>query len=95
MVDVMRQKPEKRRKTSDKPKPRGNEDKDKETRDAASSFAQKKDDVACFCCGDRDCLLNRCKKKSTIPKDQWYKTKYWKPKYTKKDRAQSHSQGFG
>ena len=87
MVDVLRQQPEKRRKTSDKPKPRGSEDKDKEKRNATSSFAQNDDDVACVCCEYRDCLLNRYKKESTIPKDQTHKPKYWKPEYSKKDRA--------
>ena len=90
MVDAMRQQPERRRKPSEKQKSRGNDDKEK--CNAASSFSKTEDDIACFCCGDRDWLLNRCKKKSTIPKDQWHKPKYWKPEYAKKDRAQNHSQ---
>ena len=70
MIDVMRQQPEKKKPQS----PRGNNGRDKDKNqtekdatkeeETASSFAQKKGTspvkkkIACFCCGDEDCLLN-------------------------------------
>ena len=50
MVDVMWQQPEKKCKPPTKPQPKKEEEKEK--RDAASSFAQKEEDFACYCCGD-------------------------------------------
>ena len=69
MIDVMRQQPGKRK---PRPKENNNRDKDKDQREKdeskedvpASSFAQTKGTmpvkkkIACFCCGDEECLLN-------------------------------------
>ena len=90
MVDVMRQQPEKKKKVVAKVSGK----QEGEKRDSpAASFAQKdstvnKEAIACYCCGDADCRLNRCEKKNIWPKEKWFKPEYFKEKYHKTHKKQ-------
>ncbi len=37
----------------------------------AKALAQKKEDVKCFCCGEKGHYSNECPKKDNIPRDKW------------------------
>ena len=91
MIDVMRQQPEKKKPKSPRKDKNKNGDKDKNSDESASSFAQKRkqheeDEIACYCCGDKDCLLPCCPKKDTLPAHLWHN-----PKYANKEKS-SHTQ---
>lgn len=88
MIDVMRQQPEKKKPRSPKGNNQRDKDKDQREKDGpkeeepASSFAQTKGTtpakkkIACFCCGDEDCLSNCFPEREPKPAHLWHNLEY-------------------
>ena len=75
MIDVMHQKPEKKKIKNLKTPQKG---KDKDKGKDATCFAQSEKDTeekdrASYCCGNEDYLLPRCPDNNTLSKEKWAK----------------------
>ena len=78
MMDIMRQQPIWKRKTSPIKSPEKEKEKDKEGK-GATSFAQSESkDYACYCCGSKTSRYNRCPKKKDLPPEKWFNPEFRK-----------------
>ena len=71
LIDIMRSHSKKKPKKKISGDKDGN-NKNKEKSERESSFAQKNQGYACWCCGDKQCKFRDCPKKAILAKDQWH-----------------------
>ena len=86
-VDVMRQVPKKKKKSSRDPKPA----KDETEVETSNATDVKKEEAACYCCGKAECRTWRCLKKDKLAPKDWHKPEHAPKDGGKKQTEQSLS----